>query len=97
MKDKVVDSYRRRGHLKPDRVWEIISKLFQSNARFGLTDRLEVHLDHVRMPAGNVKWAEKTKVLSLYVKSAIKKSIVVVKAAFFVFGSCTNNCYGPIK
>jgi hypothetical protein len=64
----------------------------QSNARFALTDRLEVHLDHVRMPAGNGKLAEKTKGRSLDLLSAIKSG-VVVKAAF-VFGSRTNNCYG---
>ena len=34
-------------------VWGVLAKVIQSNARFGLTDRLEVHLDHVRMPAGN--------------------------------------------
>jgi hypothetical protein len=48
---------------------------------FALTDRLEVHVDHVRMPAGNGR--EKTKGHSLDVLSAIKRSIVVVKAAFF--------------
>jgi hypothetical protein len=29
--------------------------VIQTNARFLLTDRLKVHLDHVRMPAGNGK------------------------------------------
>ena len=53
----------------------------QSNARFGLTDRLEVHLDHFRMPAG--KGRDKKKGRSLDVMSAIRKSIVVVKAAFY--------------
>jgi len=76
-------SFRRRDQLKPDVVWSILGKVVQSNARFGLSDRLEVHLDHVRMPAGNGRMAEKTKGRSLYVMSAIKKSIVVVKAAFF--------------
>ena len=56
--------------------------MIQSNARFGLTDRLEVHLDHVRIPAGNGKSAEKTKGRSLDVLSSIKRSIVTVKAAF---------------
>ena len=60
----------------------MLRKLIQSNVRFGLTDRLEMHLDHVRMPAGNGKRAEKTKGRSLTVLSAIKKSIMVVKAAF---------------
>ena len=53
----------------------------QSNERFDLSDRLEVHLDHVRMRGFNVR--EKTKGRFLDVSSAIKKSIVVVKAAFF--------------
>jgi hypothetical protein len=60
-------------------VWDVLGKVIQSNARFGLTDRLEVHLDHVRMPAGNGH--EKTKGRLLNVLSAIKRSIVV-KAAF---------------
>ena len=46
---------------------------------FGLTDRLEVHLNHVRMPAGNGR--DKTKGRSLDVMSLTKKSIVV-KTAF---------------
>jgi len=90
--DKVVGiSLRSRDQLKADVVWSVLGKVIQSNARFALTDRLEVHPDHVRMPAGNGR--EKTKVRSLDLPSAIKKSIVVVKAAF-LFGSCTNNCYG---
>ena len=36
--------------------------MIQNNARFGPSDRLEMHLDHVRMHAGNDKRAEKTKV-----------------------------------
>jgi hypothetical protein len=82
VQDKVVGiSLRRRDQLKPDVVWDVLGKVIQSNARFGLSDRLEVHLDHVRMPVGNGKWAEKTKRRSLDVLSATKKSIVV-KAAF---------------
>jgi hypothetical protein len=73
-------SLRRRDQLKSDVVCEVLGKVIQSNARFGLTDRLEVHLDHVRMLAGNGR--EKTKDRSLSVLSGIKKSIVVVKAAF---------------
>jgi len=73
-------SLRRRDQLKPDVVWAVLGKVIQSNARFGLRDRLEVHLDHVRMPVGN--GPEKTKGRSLDVLSAIKRSIVVVKAAF---------------
>jgi hypothetical protein len=52
-------------------VWEVVGKVIQSNARFGLTDRLEVHLDHVRMPDGNGR--EKTKGRPLDVLSAIKR------------------------
>jgi hypothetical protein len=69
-----------RDQFKPDVVWDVLGRFIQSNARFGLTDRLEVYLDHVRMPAGNGR--EKTKGWSLDVLSAIRKSIVVVKAAF---------------
>ena len=75
-------SLRRRDQLKPDVVWAVLGKVIQSNAKFGLSDRLDVHLDHVRMPAGNGRMAEKTKGRSLGVLSAIKKSIVVVKAEF---------------
>jgi len=71
-------SLRRRDQLKPDVVWAVIGKVVQSNARFGLSDRLEVHLDDVRMPAGNSKRAGKTKGRSLDLLSAIKKSIVTV-------------------
>ena len=83
VQDKVVGiSLRRRDQLKPDVVWAVLGKVIQSNARFGLSDRLEVHLDHVRMPVGNGRMAEKTKGRSLDVLSAIKKSIIAVKAAF---------------
>ena len=78
VQDKVVGiSFRRREQLKPDVVWSILGKVVQSNARFGLSDRLEVHLDHVRMPAGNGKTAEKTKVRSLDVMSDIKKKMIL--------------------
>jgi len=56
-----------------------------------LTDRLEIHLDHIKMPASN--GGVKTMGQSLDVLSAIKKSTVVVKAAFLL-SSCINNCYG---
>jgi hypothetical protein len=46
-------SIRRRDEYKPDVVWDVLGKAIQRNDRFGLTDRLEVHLDHVRMPVGN--------------------------------------------
>jgi len=63
-------------------VWSVLGKVIQSNARFALTVRLEAHLDHVRMPAGNGKRDEKTKGRPLDVLSAIKKSNVVAKGAF---------------
>ena len=53
--------------------------VIQSIVRFGLADRLEVHLDHVRMPVGKVR--VKTKMRSLDLMIANKKSIVTVKAA----------------
>jgi hypothetical protein len=80
IQDKVVGiSLRRRDQLKPDVVWSILGKISQSNARFVLTDRLKVHLDHVRMQAGN--GGAKTKGRSIDVLNAIKRSIVTVKAA----------------
>lgn len=60
----------------------MFGKVVQINARFGLSAHLEVHLDHIRMPDDNGRMAEKNKVRSLDVLSAVKKSIVVVKAAF---------------
>ena len=75
-------SFRRRDTLKPDLIWAVFWKVIQSNAKFGLTDRLEVHLDHVRIPVGNFKLDEKTKGQSLDIMSTIKKSVVAVKAAF---------------
>jgi hypothetical protein len=66
---------------KPDVVWDVVRKVIQSNARIGLSEHLEVHLDHVGMPAANGRRAEKTKERSFDVLSAAKKSIVV-KAAF---------------
>jgi len=61
--DKLVGiSLRRRNQFKPDVVWDVLVKVFQSNAVFGLSDRLEVHLDHVMMLAGNGRMTVKTKV-----------------------------------
>jgi len=81
VQDNVVGtSLRRRDKLKPDVVWAVLGNVIQSKASFGLSDRLEVHLNHVRMPVGNGR--EKTKGRSLDVLSAIKRSTVVVKAAF---------------
>jgi len=51
--------------MKTDLIWAVFSKVIQSNTRFGFTDRLEVHLDDVRIPVGNGKLAEKTKGRSL--------------------------------
>ena len=70
---------RRRVQFKADVVWGVLGNVMESNARFGLSDRLEVHLDHVRMPAGNGR--VKTKKRSLNVMSAITKGIFAVKAA----------------
>ena len=64
-------------------VWGILKKVIQKNASFWLADRLEVQFNHVRMSAGNGRMAEKTKVWSLDVISAIKKGIVTVKEAFY--------------
>jgi hypothetical protein len=75
-------SLRRRDQLKPDVVWSVLGKVIHSNANFALTDRLEVHLDHVGMPDGNYNMVEKTNGRSLGVLSANKKDIVIVKAAF---------------
>ena len=72
-------SLRCRDRLKPDVVWDVLAKVIQSNARFGLSNRLEVYLDHVMMPADHGR--VKTKGRSLDVMSAIKRSIVRVNAA----------------
>ena len=83
VQDKLVGiSFRRREELKPDGNWSVLGKVVPSNARFGPSDRHEVNLDHVRMPAGNGRTVEKTKGRFLNVLSAIRKSIVVVKAKF---------------
>jgi len=74
----------RRDQFKPDDVWDVLGKVIQSNARFGLTDYLEVHLDHVRMPFDNGKRAEKTIGRPLNVLSAINSNIIV-KTVFFVW------------
>jgi hypothetical protein len=66
-------------------VWDVLGKVVQSNGRFVLTDRLKVHLYHVKMPPGNGNGAEKTKGRALDILSAIKRSIDVVKSAFICF------------
>jgi len=79
VQDKVVGiRFRRRDQLKPNVIWSVLGKVVHNNARFGLNDHLEVHLDHVKMPAGNGR--EKTRGWPLDVMSAIKKSMV--KTAF---------------
>jgi len=82
-------SLRRRDQLKPDVVWSVLGNVIQSNARFAITGRLEVYLDHVRMPVGI--GGVKTKEPSLDVFSAIKK-YSRCKGSLFVFVSCINNC-----
>jgi hypothetical protein len=52
---------RRRDQSKPDVVCDVLGKAIQSNGRFGLTDRLEVHLDHARMLVGSSNWLRKRK------------------------------------
>ena len=54
VQDKVVGiSLRLCDQLKPDVVWSELGKAIQNNATFALTDRREVHLDHVSMSAVN--------------------------------------------
>jgi len=84
--DKVVGiSLHRRDLLNPDVVWPVLGKVIQSNGRFGLSARLEVHLDHVMMPAGNDR-------------VRTKKCIVTVKAALnhlayaFIIDTARVNC-----
>ena len=80
VEDKVVgNSLRRRDQLKRDVVWTVLGKVIHSNASFGLIGRLEVHVDHVMMHAGNGKRAEKATGRSLDLLSIIKKSIVTVQ------------------
>ena len=39
LQDKLLGiSFRRRDQMKPDLIWAVLSKVIQSNARFGLTD-----------------------------------------------------------
>ena len=56
LQDKAVGlSLRRRDQLRTDVVLDVLGKVVQSNSRFELVDRLEVHLDHISMPVGNSK------------------------------------------
>ena len=89
VQDKVIGiSLRCRDQFKPGVVCEVLGKAIQRNARFALTDRLEVHLDHARMPARNDR--EKTKGRPLNMLSVIKSLIVLVKAAFLCLGHTLN-------
>jgi len=73
--DKVVGiSFRRRDQLQPEVVCGVLGNVVQSNARFGMSDRLEVYLHH----AGNGGMAEKTKGRSLNVVSAIKRALLLL-------------------
>ena len=56
----------------------VLVKVIQRNATFGMSDHLEMHLDHMRMPAGNGRMKANWRLLD--VMTAIKKSIVKVKA-----------------
>jgi hypothetical protein len=95
VEDKVVVlTIRHREQFKPDVVRNVLGKVIQSNARFDLTDRLEVHLDHARLPAGNGRGAEKTKGRTLDVLSAIKE-YRCGESRFSVLR--INNCYGSGK
>jgi len=53
------NSLRRCYRLKSD-VSAVLVKVIHSNVRFGLSDCLEVHLVHLRMPVGDSETAEKT-------------------------------------
>jgi hypothetical protein len=79
VQDRVVGiNLLHRDQLKPDVLWSVLGKVIQMNPRFALTDRLEVYLDHVRLPLGNGNDGVKTNGRSLDVLSAIKKSTVNV-------------------
>jgi len=56
----------------------ILAKVVQNNASSGLTDRLEVYLDNVRMLAGNKR--AKINGRSLDVMGSIKKGILTENA-----------------
>jgi len=72
LQDNLVEiSLRHRYELKPDVVWAVLEEVIQSRARFGLSDRLQVHQDHVRMYAGDGR--VKMNGRSLNVMSVIRK------------------------
>jgi hypothetical protein len=75
----VGNSLHRRAEFKHDVVWSVLRKVIQSNPKFGLTRRLELHFDHVKLCFDNGRVNSTGR--SLDVMSAIKRSIVVVKVA----------------
>ena len=84
-------SFRSRDQFQPDVVWDILAKVIQNNSEFGFTDRLEVHLDHVRMPNGNSR--EKTK--GGFLITEFNKERYCCEYSLFEFGSCINYCNAP--
>jgi len=77
-------SLRRREQLKTDVVLAVLGKVIQNNAKLGLNECLEVHLDHVMMPAGNGKRAEKTKV-SNWLEWVLLKRVSLQRRWFSIF------------
>jgi hypothetical protein len=57
---------------------ELLGKVIQSNARIGLSDRLEIHTDYVTLPSGNKRL--QTKGQSMNRLSKNKTIIVRVKS-----------------
>ena len=68
-------SLRRRDQFQLDGDWGVLGKVIQSDVRFGLADRLEVHLDNVRLPGGEGR--VRTKGRSLDVMNAIKRVLLL--------------------
>ena len=64
--------------ISPEVVLQVLEKVIQSNARFSALDKLMMHVDIVRMPAGN--GGVKAKGRKLDNLSHVKTSIVTVKS-----------------
>jgi hypothetical protein len=47
-------SFCRCEQLKPDMVLGVLETFVQSNVSFGLNERIELHVDHARMPGVTV-------------------------------------------
>jgi hypothetical protein len=78
--------------MKSDVVWSVLGKVNQSNARFGLTDSLEVYLDHVMMPVGKSNGGDKTVLGSLeYNQEEYRRC----EGGCSVFYVCILYRYGP--